>query len=73
MKNSIKNISAIASFAIIFAIICIINLLVLVTWSTNVAKEKPPAHTLKYVANNVWHCDTGGSVGCDTVSSHVWQ
>lgn len=52
MINSIKKLNAIVIFVIVLTIVCVVNLLVLFTQPAKAAKPKP-AHTLKYVANNV--------------------
>jgi hypothetical protein len=68
MKNLKKKRIMTAIFVGLFAVVCTVNLLVLFAKPAFAAD-----YTMKYIANNVWHCDTGGEMGCDTPSSHVWK
>ena len=67
MKKSTKKRIMTAIFIGLFAVVCTVNLLILFATPAFAAE-----YTLKYIANNVWHCDTGGEMCCDTQSSHIW-
>ena len=68
MSKSIKNKITLTIISVIFIFLFMLNF---ITFFPNEVNANT-SYGLKYVANKVWHCTTGGSNGCDTPSSHVW-
>lgn len=69
---NVKRVRSLAPIVVLVVFAALLSINVQSLTAATAATAVGGQYGMVHIANNVWHCTTGGQNGCSPESSHIW-